>query len=475
MKKLIKDTNRGTVFILQIEDDLLKILKINSKSTAVKFTRKEDIKIAGGIENSDLAIQVRILLRKLDYRNQPLIFCLPRKLATCHYLKVPSKKSDEIENMIAYRAPRLLPYEISELITGYEIIRTDNQGYSHINLTIIHRKIIDKFTQLFNESGAKITFFALSPYGTSNLFFYDNQRRKELAILIDADLNRTEVAVVRQEKLVFSRSFKTPQSGADLESSFLDEIEKTCDSYKKETGIELPENVYVFAEQKLAEQLIKILVKDGSKASMGQYSKKITPQSGSEYTLLDSKNSYVSLLGVALKRLPQSLNLLPLSLKKEMQKADRLKEILGTAFFLCLILAVWFLAGSKNFENKRQHLRNLEDQLQELKSEAAPLEQMERRLRILRKQSEERIPIIDFIYGTYNNIPEGVYLRNLILENQELLILKGEAPELNKVFEYVSRLEKSSTFKAYEVKVKQATKKNDAAALISFEIICQKK
>ncbi|MBL7070057.1 MAG: PilN domain-containing protein [Candidatus Omnitrophica bacterium] len=475
MKRIAANIKKNGIFVLQVEDQTLKILKAGPKGASVTVSVQEAIKISGGLENPDMAIQAKILLSNLGYRNQPLIFCLPRKSATCHYLKIPSKKTEEIESMIAYRAPRLLPYEISELVTGYELIRSDNQGYSHINLSIIHRKIVDKLTELFSQLGGKNIFFALSPYGVSNLFFYDNPKSKELAMLIDADLNRIEVSIVRQEKLVFSRSFMTPDLSGQSDNLFLDEIKKTCDSYKKETAIELPQNCYLFAEQALAARLTGILTKAGMKTTGGQQSKRIISQTGELDSLLNSKNSYFNLLGLPLIRLPQSLNLLPLNLKNQMQKADRLKEVLTTGLLVVLILGVWFLAGFKNYKNKLQHLSSIESQLQEISKEAAPLERMERRLRILKKQAQDTTPVIDFLYASYKNIPEGVYLRNLSYENQEVLILKGEAPELNKVFEYVNRLEKSEALKGYEAEVKQATKKRSESSLVSFEIVCQKR
>lgn len=472
---LIANIKKNEVFVLQVEDEFLKILKASPKGASVRVLALEAIKVSGGLENPDMAIQAKILLSKLGYRNQPLIICLPRKSATCHYLKIPSKKTNEIERMITYRASRLLPYEISELITGYEFIRSDNQGYSHINLSIIHRKVIVKLSELFNQFGGKNIFFALSPYGVSNLFFYDNPNSKELAMLIDADLNRIEVSIVRQEKLVFSRSFRTPDFSKQSDNLVLDEIMKTTESYKKETAIELPENCYIFAEETLAARLTGILNQLGLKATKGQRTKRIISQTGELDSLLNSKSSYFSLIGLPLIRLPQSLNLLPFNQKNQMQRTDRLKELLTTGFLVAMILGVWFLAGFKNYENKQQYLANIERQLQQISKEAAPLERMERRLHILKKQAQDKTPVIDFLYASYKNIPEGVYLRNLSYEDQEELILKGDAPELNKVFEYVNRLADSQVLLGYEVEVKQATKKRSGDSLVSFEIICEKR
>jgi len=473
----LKATNlrKNGVFVLQVEDELLKILKASSSGTSVKVSALEAIKISGGLENPDIAIQAKILLSKLGYRNQPVIFCLPRKSATCHYLKIPSKKTGEIDSMITYRASRLLPYEISELVTGYELIRSDNQGYSHINLSIIHRKVVVKLTGLVSQLGGKNIFLALSSYGISNLFFYDNPKSKELAMLIDADLSRIEVSIVRQEKLIFSRSFRTPDFSKESENLVLDEIMKTSESYKKETAIELPENCYIFAEKSLAARLTGVLKQLDIKTTRGHQSKRIISQTGELDSLLNSKSSYFSLLGLPLVRLPQSLNLLPLNLKKQMQKTDRLKELFTTGLLLVMILGVWFLAGFKNYKNKLQYLANIESQLQEISKEAAPLERMGRRLRILKKQSQNKTPVIDLLHASYKKIPEGVYLRNFSYESQEELILKGEASELNKVFEYVNRLADSQVLQDYETEVKQATKKRGQDSLVSFEIVCQKR
>src|SRR4030042_1056869 len=67
------------------------------------------------------------------------------------YPRLPATRAEEIESMVSYEAVKQIPYSPEEVVSDYEVIGTDKEGYSEIMLAIIHKK---ETTSIENALGA---------------------------------------------------------------------------------------------------------------------------------------------------------------------------------------------------------------------------------------------------------------------------------------------------------------------------------
>jgi hypothetical protein len=404
------------------------------------------------------------LLNKSGYRNNPLILALPRSKATCRYLKVPAQAPKEIEKIVSLQASRYLPYPQDELISGYEIVSQDKEGYSDINLVIVHKDVISSYLNIGKGLKAQAITITLSSYGLVNLYNHLQPQSKSAAMLIDIDSNHMELVIIARGKLVFSRYFKADISNPDWKNIFISEVVKSRDAYVKEVGGEVPEKILVTGNQNLATEAVEAIRGGGGfKAEILAYEK------------ASADTSFASLIGLGLKDIPYSLNLLPQESKDELKKRAQKTEYVQSALFIAAILLIFGLGTAKSLDNKTQYLKKLKAELDKISLEVRPLRDLEKRLVIASGTLREKPSSVEVFSEVHRLIPPSMTLTDFIYETGKELILRGQAQELNSVFSLVSQLESSVVFKKFTVKVRYATKrKTSAGEVIGFEIACSK-
>ena len=476
IRQILRPKKRQAIFICSITENDFRVIKcLNNHSR--DFVGWEVEKIPPGIEDKALAEKLNQVFKKLEYNDNPVVFSLARSQATCRYLKVPTQAPEEIEKIVSLQASRYLPYSANELITAYQAIKTDAQGYAHINLVIVHKDVIERYLKIFNTLKVARLCIILSSYGLCNFYNYIGLKDTRPAIIVDIDSNNVELAIISNQKLLFSRYFKLNRTQPNWEDLFIDEIKKTNDAYAKEAGPELPCKIILLGTGKGAQEFKGVISKQAQlPVEVLSYSEKIRLSRELLDSMLNSESSFVSLVGLGLGAMEESLNILPPDIKEKQRKLTQYKERLRTILFISGIAVIWFLGIAKNLDNKTKYLLRLKAELGKIAKEAQPLEEIEKRFDLLRKRAKKKPTSLDLIYELHRIMPDGISLVNLNYEEDNQVTLKGQTIELNSVFSLVSQLEKSAVFRNFAVKVRYATKrKTQAGEIVDFEIGCAKK
>jgi len=474
-KQIKQKKNKKDIFVIQTIEDYLKIVKFRQALNKREFIDFEFTQVAEGINDKELAKKTKTLLEKLNYNNNQVILSLPRHQATCRYIKVPAKFPAEIDKIIPFQASKYLPYPPQELVTGYQIISTDKEGYSYINLNIVHKDIVSGYLSLFNSLGIKNFSIVLNSYGLCNLYNEIEPKASEPKMIVDLDSNHAELIVVSQKKLYFSRSFKIPAQ-QNLENILPEEIKKTNSAYIKETGQMQVAGVVIFTNKNISAQSLSANV--SLPAEISDYGSKIFPQAAQAvYEKIKTADiSAAGLIGIGLKEISTELNVLPQEVKELRLRTFKKKEFIKSTVTVLLAFLALTFAITKDLDNKRHYRDKLKIELDKVSKEAKALEEIEKRFGILESQAEHRLQVLEVLYELHKMMPKDVYLGSFIYEDDNQLALRGQAPELNYVLEMVSALEKSKAFGSFTPKLRYATKKKTQTGdIIDFEIVCLKK
>jgi len=473
MKKQAKQKkNKNDIFIIQVVEDYLKIIKCRQALNKREFIDFEFMQLVEGINDKELAQKTKPLLEKLNYNNNKVILSLPRHQATCRYIKVPAKFPAEIDKIIPFQASKYLPYPPQELVTGYQIISTDKEGYSHINLNIVHKDIISGYLSFVNSLDIKNFSIVLNSYGLCNLYSEIEPKTPGPKMIIDLDGNYVELIVASQKKLFFSRSFKAA-SLQSLESILPEEIKKTNSAYIKETGQAQVEGVVIFTNKNISAQSVSSNI--SLPVELFDYSSKVCPKELSE-KIKTTGTSAAGLIGIGLKEINAELNILPQEVKMLRVQAFKKKEFIKSTVTILLAVLALTLAITKDLDNKKHYRDKLKIELDKISKEAKTLEELEKRFGILESQAKYRLQVLEVLYELHKMTPKDIYLSSFIYEDENQIALRGHTPELNYVLELVSTLEKSKAFGNFTSKLRYATKKKTQTGdIIDFEIICLKK
>lgn len=463
----MKTKSKKTLFTCQITENYIKVAKFLISQTKREFNGSEIKIIPAGTSDKNLTESIIQLLKKLGFNKNPIIVSLPRNFATCRYLKLPTQSSPEIEKIISLQASRYLPYPAHELITGYQIISTNKEGFSYINLVIVHSDVSKRYINIFETLKPSKLSILLSSIGLSNLYTYLKPEDPSPAIIIDVDSNNVEVTVVAEKKLYFSRYFKFNNQQAGWEKLFLDEINKSRAAYLKELTQSPPNKIIILGGSKITQEIATILKNEvGLQVEFLAYDDKVD----------SSEVSFASLIGLGMVDTEESLNLLPLEVKEKIKRVSQYKDRLRIGLFILGILVMWFLTVAKNLDNKSAYLGLLKKELNKISKEAKPLENLEKRLLAIINQGFKKTSVLDILHELYKILPEEVFLIKITYEEHGPITLHGQAQKLNYVFSFVSQIEKSTLFKKFEPKVRYATKKKTLSGeVVDFEIVCSRR
>lgn len=474
----MKAKEKKRIFICQITENSLRVVKcLFNHGAKRRFVGLEVEELPSDTDDRRLARRLNAVLDKLGYRDDSVIITLARSQATCRYFKVPTQAQDEIERIISLQAPRYLPYPAAELVTGYQTILSDKEGYSHINLVIVHNDIIEHILRIFQEVHIQNVRIILSSFGLCDFYYYIEPKEPGAVMLIDIDSHQVELAIVFRKKVLFSRWFKVDQLNPNWENLFIDEVNKTQDAYFKEVSQNAPAKIILTGREsklrELAEPLRKQLTLPVEAFSC---TKGINISENLREKILNYDYSFTSLIGLGLGKTEDSLNLLPQNIKAQVRKISRRDAYINLILYIIGIILLLGLGIARNLNSKAFYLEQLKSELDKITKEARPLEDIEKRFRLLQSRSEEGPSSLDLLYELYKSMPSRISLNSFSYEEGNQVVLHCQTAELNSVFEFVSKLENSQVFKNFNIKVRYATKKKtQAGEIVDVEIVCLKK
>lgn len=476
-KKSARHKNKKAIFVYQVTEGYLKVIKCLAHNSKKEFPGLEKEAISAEIDDNKLARKLRERLDKLGYANNPLIISLPRSSAAIRRVKIPAQEPKELKKIISLQAPTYLPYPASELITAYQVISQDKEGYTEVNLIIAHKDVVERHLKILKELNVKEFSVNLSSFGICNLYGNIKQDAASSAMVADIDSESVELAVISHKKLLFSRYFKLDRRKSGWEALFIDEIKKTSDVYVKERQEEPPREIIILGKPESAEGFARLLDKEAglSAQALSYYEKLILPANVLE-RLSDSDASFASLFGLGMEKVEDSLNLLPQDIKDRISGSLQRREIYRSGLLILGTVLALGLGINRDLDNKARYLSGIKRELNKISGEASLLEEKEKRLEALLRRAQKSVTALDTLYELHRIIPDDIQLVNFNYEEDNQLILRAEAPELNSVLAFVSVLEGSSAFDKFNVKVRYASKKKtQASEVVAFEIICSRK
>lgn len=462
---------KKTIFACQIADTYLRVIKFAGNNNTAELTGIESEALPPNIDDQVLTGKIKEVFDRLAFNNEPVIISLSSNNVTSRYLKIPAYRPEEIEKIVSLQASKYLPYPDNELIIGYQVISIDAEGYAYINLIIVHKDVIQRYVGLFKQLKARKLIITLGSYGLRALYSHINPKETGMVTVMDINAQQAELAIISGKQLLFNRNFKYDRSRAGWESLFIEEIRKTQDAYVKESGRPIQGKIIIFGPARLLPEFAGILNKNELfPAEITLYDKKLILSDKIRDSLLNSDNSFAAMIGLCLEGVPDPLNLMPFEIKQADKSVYRRKENLRLGVYIFSIFLMAYLGMAKNTDNKAYYLGKLKAELNKMGKEAKPLEAIEDKFKLLESRSKKKVSSLEILYEIYQIVLPRISLTNFVYDEDEL-VLRGQTPELNSIFGFVTALEKSPVFQDYSIKVRYATKKDtQTGEVIDFEI-----
>lgn len=463
---------------MQISNALIKAVacrhRLPGKTELVGCEAEEYLANAG---DAILIEKVRRILGRVGYQGQGrLLLALARSRATCRLLKVPAYSAAELDKMLPIQASALLPYASGQLVTGYEVISVDKEGYSRVNLAIVPEPIINRYYRILKEAGVSNCDISLSSFGIAGLHSYIRHSPAEGVMFVDLDASEAELVLTVRGALVFSRSFSLSRSDPNWPQTLTAEIHKTNEACRKE-GIEPIAQRLIFTADAVvpAETENEVSRQLGMPSEALPYERMVTVPPGLRPRLASSGCSFASLIGLSLRGQSGSMGLLPLEEKEARKKTIRYRHSRRLAVVILGIIVVWLAIFLIRLDRKERYLRWLKAQASKVAQQARPLEEAQRKIAFIEGRAGKDSESLEILSQLHGAMPQDTFLTVFGYEAGGPFFLRGEAADLNSVFTLVSKLRESPALRGFTVEVRYATKRKvEGRERVDFEIIAKR-
>lgn len=379
--------------------------------------------------------------------------CIFRHEVGVRFFNFPSHDRKEIARMVDYEATELLPLKPEETTTRYLILNSQKNGYSDVLVVVTHRMEVAKLIQKFQDSAVEIDTLSLSSLAILNCVRYSNTTKENsileknfLVVYLEDGI--VEIIIAKKGIMVFSRGFLISDA-KNFYQVLIGEIRHSMEAFFNSTKESKLERIIVGGADSTSKEIEEMFKK--------HFDIPITVE----------KNVDIA-YGLALSD-DRELNLLSDEFI-EKRTAKRLKRKLLISSLLVVanifLVAAIFLVS---LNNKQAYLKALEKELNRLKPEAQATQNKIQKLRMIQTQLTSQLLILDAITDLINVTSDGTTLNMLSLNEEGVMVVRGQTKTLGDVLDFVSAIEKSPYFMKSHLNY-SSRRKTKNEELIDFEI-----
>jgi Tfp pilus assembly protein PilN len=406
-------------------------------------------------------------LREARCSRKDLILCLPRNQVAVRILRVPADNPDEIAKIVHLQAGRLTPYSSDEVVSAYDVLGRDEDGYSTVMLAIARRRLISERRAAIERVGGTVGSVSAGTEGVCrHLATALGEQLKSTSprAVLNVDSDFSELLVFANGKVAFSKSILIGSSSlledlARWQGELINEIVTGLDQFKKENeGAGSAEQMILLGIDEmpsLASALqevcgMKTVVADpvahtpGRKAA-AQRERTVSPS---------------AVIGCTLAPEGPGIDLMPPEdrLGKVMaRRRNQLNQmgVLGL-FIVTLLLAILVMS----YYERRFTLGMIEERIGEVEGVAERTEEKVERINQIHARLSAAGDPANMLAELHRITPEEIHLTSLRVQARDEVSLRGRAFAMNNVFEYVKLLEESKLFEDVKAEYTKVTKLN---------------
>lgn len=437
-----------------------------------------------GFSDEEISKALADIISTRNIRAKSLTVLISRDRAMVRYTRLPATKAEEIDRMISYEAARQIPYSQEEVISDYEIIGTDSEGYSEIMLAIIHKKEMARINNILGSIEKRKLKVRLSSEAIATWLkiVAKEELGKKTLCLLDVDSDSTEIAIISDGRLEFGRvasigAVSISQKEGDVEfwnQRLVDEIKRSIAMYIKEKGKEAsPVSEFLVVGAGSVIESLSLLIRnrmDTPCRSLNVLSTLPMKDGALPDEGISPDSSICAVCGSLF--IAEGLNLLPQELRREQRLKVKTRKVVTAAISVVTGFILLFAIVSIRLYQKEQLLNSLNNMLKQIEPVTEATEDKLKKLRLIKQQLSEGSSSLDAIYHLYRLIPAKIFLVDFDYEDKDRAVrFRGTAGRMSDVFNLATILDKSDRFSSVQTSSvsKRQTRQDE---VVDFQIRC---
>lgn len=487
-RNLAKSLSKGltgaataNITVISLDGQWLKLLQTEGGSKNRKIGKIIALAVQG-MSAEEVQKTIKELCEKQGIIPQDVFIANPTHLCTVRLFSLPSTDPNEIREIVDLQAEKHTPYAKEEILSDFNVLETQRNGYSRILLVIAHQDVINRSVRMVESCQWTIERVGCELEGLISWFHKANARgvgsraSQDMALLVDVDGNTTTLAVMRRGQPIFQRSLATgvdqlvedPLHAGDR---LVLELQRSIDSLDIESGSAKIQEIIISGPVEHLEEF-KAQIERGLNLPV----RLISSWKGYEFTE-DAQESITSLPAVSFAALAGLLfnqggvNLTPQATKfrQAFEARARALVVIGCQVMAALVLATILFIGKAQKEERYYNM--LQDLYEEVAPDAIIVEEALWQIELVEERLKKRGELIRAVEALARlSLPE-IRWNSLSFREGEAIILDGTSDQLPKVYEFAAGLSGSVIFG--DVVPRRVNKRRLADRDVTdFEIYC---
>lgn len=447
---MMKIKNRAKINGVYIQSNSIRLIQAQEEGVDLKIANETEIDIS---PNEQGIIRGLEELKSKSAIEGRLFTVIPRSLTTVKYIDLPSDDENELKKMVKYEASQLVPYRIEEVVIDYISLKnlkgvSVDKGYTRVLAVIVPREIINRHLSFFQHIGLTPEIINLSSICLYNSFCKQYKDRKGEHLIVHISGGELDIIVVKQGELVFSRGLVFSGEQGEL----IKEIRESLGAYLREARKENLESIILCNKEYDRQGIFENLKREFSCS-------------------VELAEQIDIMRGLVQRETSLGINLLPETTRVERKREEIKRNFRRTFFLLVLNLSLAFSIAGTRIAKERGYLLQLIGRIDKIKEEADIVIAQRKQLQVIEESLNSKKMFLEMLASVYKITPDGILFKQLIWE-ANLLTVKGESSNLNKVLYFISELDKSSYL--INPQIKYTTKRvEEKGEVIDFEISVQ--
>ncbi len=452
--------------IIELTRTSLRCMQVDGQARGARVSRFVVKPLQPGQSHGE---QLAALVQESKVERTGVIVCVPREQVITRVLRLPATRAEELAQIVELSGKAQLPYPREQAVADYQVIEQQG-GSSTVQLIACHRELLDQHVGSLSRLGIEPAIIVPSSWGV--FAWYQRLARsaeiREPAMLVHVDADHTDLVMVGQERLLFSRSLTQSlddwRAGPDALGPLAQEIERSVSSLRKDLpGVDMQSLVITGLGP--LDQWRDDLAKRLGKPVVARAASPPSPAGP------DVGASPVVGLGLAVADPRWLPNLLPREARHAQSTRRHVRQATVSAALLLIALFLGAALLWAHVARQQRATDALLTMLRQLEITTRRTEGQQQTVEAVDRILASRRLIATTLTDVFQTTPPDVLLHYILLDRaRSELIVHGQAPNTRSVIDYLHMLEQSGQFANVELRYSMASSSSRGAAT-EFELV----
>lgn len=229
------DIGTKTIKVIELERDGSKF-KLKSAG-AISYTGLQIENFSNDKDYANLATTIKKLLHDAKITSKDVNIALPESQVFTRTLRFPFLTDQEVESAVKWEAEEYIPIPLNEAILQHQIVeRRENGNPPQVSVLVVAapRTLVEKYVKVASLAGLNCSFVETELISLVRSLAPPDQT----VMIIDFGAESTDLAIAKDEQLVFSRSIQTAgEAFTRAVAQYLGVADAQAEEYKRTYGL----------------------------------------------------------------------------------------------------------------------------------------------------------------------------------------------------------------------------------------------